>query len=154
MRQRDFAPIHPGEILLEEFLRPMEISQYRLSKDISVDPRRINEIIHGKRSISADTALRLGRHFGTSARFWLNLQAPQLALESLCQYGQEGRGHPRSQAGAQDGRGRSLAGTLLRGKPSLRPRLDRRARVQSSGYSGLAIHFTAPPKVLGFMKQG
>ena len=75
MRQRDFAPIPPGEILLEEFLQPMEISQYRLSKDISVDPRRINEIIHGKRSISADTALRLGRHFGTSARFWLNLQS-------------------------------------------------------------------------------
>ncbi len=75
MRQRDFAPIHPGEILLEEFLRPMEISQYRLSKDISVDPRRINEIIHGKRAISADTALRLGRYFGTSARFWINLQS-------------------------------------------------------------------------------
>ena len=75
MTERDFAPIHPGEILLEEFLKPMEISQYRLSKDISVDPRRINEIIHGKRSVSADTALRLGRHFGISARFWLNLQS-------------------------------------------------------------------------------
>jgi len=75
MTERDFAPIHPGEILLEEFLKPMEISQYRLSKDISVDPRRINEIIHGKRSISADTALRLGRYFGISARFWLNLQS-------------------------------------------------------------------------------
>jgi len=75
MTERDFAPIHPGEILLEEFLKPMEISQYRLSKDISVDPRRINEIIHGKRSVSADTALRLGRYFGISARFWLNLQS-------------------------------------------------------------------------------
>ena len=75
MREREFAPIHPGEILLEEFLEPMEISGYRLSKDISVDPRRINEIIHGKRAISADTALRLGRYFGTSARFWLNLQS-------------------------------------------------------------------------------
>jgi len=72
---REFPPVHPGEILLEEYLRPMQISQYRLSRDLSVDPRRINEIIHGKRSISADTALRLGRYFGTSARFWLNLQA-------------------------------------------------------------------------------
>ena len=75
MTKRDFSPIHPGEILLEEFLKPKNISQYRLAKDISVDPRRINEIVHGKRSISADTALRLGRYFGTSARLWLNLQS-------------------------------------------------------------------------------
>ena len=75
MSKREFPPIHPGEILLEEFLKPMDISQYRVAKDISVDPRRINEIVHGKRSISADTALRLGRFFGTSARFWLNLQS-------------------------------------------------------------------------------
>ena len=68
------APVHPGEILLEEFLVPMEISQYRLAKDISVSPRRINEIVHGQRSITADTALRLSRYFGTSERFWLNLQ--------------------------------------------------------------------------------
>lgn len=67
-------PIHPGEILLEEFLRPMDISQYRLARDISVPPRRINEIVHGKRAITADTALRLSRYFGTSERFWLNLQ--------------------------------------------------------------------------------
>ena len=67
-------PIHPGEILLEEFLKPLEISQYRLAKDINVSPRRINEIVHGKRSISADTALRLARYFGTTDRFWLNLQ--------------------------------------------------------------------------------
>jgi len=67
-------PIHPGEILLEEFLQPLGISQYRLAKDISVPPRRINEIVHGKRGISADTALRLARFFGTSERFWLNLQ--------------------------------------------------------------------------------
>ncbi len=67
-------PIHPGEILLEEFLIPLEISQYRLAKEISVPPRRINEIVHGKRGISADTALRLSRFFGTSERFWLNLQ--------------------------------------------------------------------------------
>jgi len=67
-------PIHPGEILLEEFLIPIGISQYRLAKDISVPPRRINEIVHGKRGISADTALRLARFFGTTERFWLNLQ--------------------------------------------------------------------------------
>ncbi len=67
-------PIHPGEILLEEFLGPLEISQYRLAKDVSVPPRRINEIVHGDRAISADTALRLARYFGTSERFWLNLQ--------------------------------------------------------------------------------
>ena len=68
------APIHPGEILLEEFLVPMGVSQYRLAKDTSVPPRRINEIVHGKRGISADTALRLARFFGTSERFWVNLQ--------------------------------------------------------------------------------
>lgn len=72
---KKFAPTHPGEILLEEFLKPMGISQYKLAKDISVHPRRINEIVHGKRSISADTALRLSRYFGLSDRFWLNLQA-------------------------------------------------------------------------------
>jgi addiction module HigA family antidote len=67
-------PIHPGEILLEEFLEPLGLSQYRLAKATSVSPRRINEIVHGKRSISADTALRLARYFGTTDRFWLNLQ--------------------------------------------------------------------------------
>jgi antitoxin HigA-1 len=67
-------PIHPGEILLEEFLRPLEISQYRLAKDITVPARRINEIVLGRRSITAGTALRLGRYFGTSAQFWMNLQ--------------------------------------------------------------------------------
>jgi len=67
-------PIHPGEILLEDFLKPMGLSQYRLAKDISVSPRRINEIVHGKRSITADTALRLGRYFAVSPRFWLNIQ--------------------------------------------------------------------------------
>lgn len=68
-------PIHPGEILLEEFLKPMELSQYRLAKSINVSPRRINEIVQRRRAISADTALRLGRYFGTTAAFWLNLQA-------------------------------------------------------------------------------
>ena len=67
-------PIHPGEVLLEEFLVPLGISQYRLAKDISVPPRRINEIVHGKRAITADTALRLAKFFGTTDRFWLNLQ--------------------------------------------------------------------------------
>jgi addiction module HigA family antidote len=71
---KKLEPIHPGEILLEEFLKPMEISQYRLAKDISVPPRRINEIILGKRSITADTALRLSEYFGMSEKFWLNLQ--------------------------------------------------------------------------------
>ena len=74
MKNKELPPIHPGEILIEEFLKPMGISQYRLAKDISVPPRRINEIVHGKRSISADTALRLGRFFGISPQFWLNLQ--------------------------------------------------------------------------------
>ena len=68
-------PIHPGTILLEEFLKPIGISQYRLAKDINVPPRRINEIVHGKRSITAYTALRLSRYFGMSDRFWINLQA-------------------------------------------------------------------------------
>ena len=74
MAASTLAPVHPGEVLLKEFLEPLEISQYRLAKDISVSPRRINEIVHGKRSVTADTALRLSRYFGTSDRFWLNLQ--------------------------------------------------------------------------------
>ena len=69
------APIHPGEILLTEFLEPFGLSQYRLAQDISVAPRRINEIVHGTRAITADTALRLGRFFGTSPQFWLNPQS-------------------------------------------------------------------------------
>lgn len=75
MATRDFPPIHPGEILLEEFLLPMGISQYRLAKDINVPQRRISEIVQGKRSITADTALRLGRYFKMEAQFWLNLQS-------------------------------------------------------------------------------
>jgi len=75
VKKNTLSPIHPGEILLEEFLKPMNISQYRLALDIGVPARRINEIVHGKRSISADTALRLSRHFGMSERFWMNLQA-------------------------------------------------------------------------------
>jgi addiction module HigA family antidote len=68
------SPIHPGEILMEEFLKPMNISQYKLAKDISVPPRRINEIVHGTRAITPDTALRLSRYFGLSERFWINMQ--------------------------------------------------------------------------------
>ncbi len=77
MDQRDqtLKPIHPGEILREEFMKPMGLTQYRLAKDISVPPRRINEIFHEKRAITADTALRLSRYFGNSARFWMNLQS-------------------------------------------------------------------------------
>ena len=67
-------PVHPGEILLEEFLGPLSLSQYKLAKDLAVPARRINEIVHGQRRISADTALRLARYFGTSERFWMNLQ--------------------------------------------------------------------------------
>jgi antitoxin HigA-1 len=72
---KKLPPVHPGEILLEEFLRPMGVSQTRLAKDIGVPVRRINEIVHGHRAISADTALRLSRFFDMSERFWLNLQA-------------------------------------------------------------------------------
>lgn len=71
---KKLPPIHPGEILMEEFLKPMKISQYRLAKDISVPARRINEIVHGLRAISPDTALRLSRYFGLSERFWINMQ--------------------------------------------------------------------------------
>jgi len=86
MAKRDFNPIHPGEILLAEFLEPLGVSQYRLAKDIGVTPRRINEIVHGRRAITADTALRLGRYFSMEAQFWLNLQSHydmEVALEVL-----------------------------------------------------------------------
>jgi addiction module HigA family antidote len=86
MTKRDFPPIHPGEILLKEFLEPMGITQYRLAKDTGVAPRRINEIVHGRRAITADTALRLGRFFTMEAQFWLNLQTHydmEVALEAL-----------------------------------------------------------------------
>ena len=75
MKNDKLPPVHPGDVLLEEFLKPLKISQYRLAKGISVPPRRVNEIVLHKRSISADTALRLGRYFGTSEQFWLNLQS-------------------------------------------------------------------------------
>jgi addiction module HigA family antidote len=73
--KKKMTPIHPGEVLAEEFLAPLGISQYRIAKDISVPARRINEIVHGQRSITADTALRFGRYFNMSPQFWLNLQA-------------------------------------------------------------------------------
>jgi addiction module HigA family antidote len=74
MKKYDLPPVHPGEILLEEFLKPMELTRYRLAKSIGVPQRRIDEICHGKRAISADTALRLARYFATDAQSWLNLQ--------------------------------------------------------------------------------
>jgi addiction module HigA family antidote len=74
MKKR-LAPVHPGEILAEEFMKPRGITQYRVAKDIHVSPRRINEIVHGTRAVSADTALRLGRYFGVAPQFWLNLQS-------------------------------------------------------------------------------
>jgi addiction module HigA family antidote len=86
MSKRDFPPIHPGEILREEFLSPLGISQYRLAKEIHVPPRRINEIVLEKRGITADTAIRLGLYFTTTAQFWLNLQARyelEVAKESM-----------------------------------------------------------------------
>lgn len=86
MSKRDFPPIHPGEILLTEFLEPMRITQYRLAKDLGVTARRINEIVHGRRAITADTALRLGRFFNMEPQFWLNLQNHydmEMALEAL-----------------------------------------------------------------------
>ena len=75
MAHRKLAPVHPGEVLLEDYLEPLGLSQYRLAQDISVPARRINEIVHGKRAVTADTALRLARYFSTTERFWLNLQA-------------------------------------------------------------------------------
>ena len=86
MTRRDFPPIHPGEILTAEFLEPLNVSQYRLANDIGVTPHRINEIVHGRRAITADTALRLGRFFGMEAQFWLNLQTHydmEVAQEAL-----------------------------------------------------------------------
>ena len=80
MTTQQSPPIHPGEILMEEFLTPMGLSQYRVAKDIGVPARRVNEIVHGKRGISADTSLRLARFFGMSERFWINLQT-HYALE-------------------------------------------------------------------------
>jgi addiction module HigA family antidote len=74
MAQSKHPPVHPGEILLDQYLEPLGMSQYRLAKSLSVPPRRINEIVLGKRAITADTALRLGRFFGTSDKFWMNLQ--------------------------------------------------------------------------------
>ena len=75
MNDPKMPPVHPGEILFEDFMKPLGITQYRLAKDLQIYPRRVNEIVHGKRAVSADTALRLARYFGTSAELWLNLQA-------------------------------------------------------------------------------
>jgi antitoxin HigA-1 len=96
MRVGKLAPTSPGEVLEEEFLIPLGVSQYRLAKDIGVPPRRINEIVHGKRSLTADTAIRLADYFGTSERFWLNLQT-QFDLEVA----KDGRRHRRGRAVAR-----------------------------------------------------
>ena len=88
MKNKKMPPIHPGEILFEEFLKPMNISQNQLGRDLGVSPRRINEIIHGKRSVTADTALRLARYFNNSPQFWLGLQMDydiDVAEETLSQ---------------------------------------------------------------------
>ena len=74
MKKLKIDPPHPGEILFEEFIKPLKLSQYRIAKSINVPPRRINEIIHGQRAITADTALRFGKYFGNSPQFWMNLQ--------------------------------------------------------------------------------
>ena len=98
MTKRDFPPIHPGEILFEDFLKPMQISQHHLAQAISVPPRHINEIVQGKREITADTALRLGRFFGMEAQFWMNLQTRyelEKTLEALAdRLDQEVQMHP------------------------------------------------------------
>ncbi len=75
MSEEKMAPVHPGEILLEEFMKPLGISQYRLARAMKVYPRRVNEIVHGQRAITADTALRLARYFGTTPELWMNLQS-------------------------------------------------------------------------------
>jgi addiction module HigA family antidote len=89
MTKQTLSPIHPGEILLEEFMKPMKISQYKLAKGLHVDPIRISEIIHGKRSITADTAIRLGRYFKMEAKFWMNLQASYDLEKAMIESGQE-----------------------------------------------------------------
>jgi addiction module HigA family antidote len=86
-RPRRLPPVHPGEILMEEFLRPAGLSQWRVAPDCGVPPRRINEIVHCERAISADTALRLGRYFGTSAQFWMNLQTAYDLAQAEAQLG-------------------------------------------------------------------
>lgn len=89
MKKRNIPPIHPGEILLEEFMKPLEISQYKLAKDLHVSPMRISEIINGKRSITADTAIRLGRYFKMEAKFWINLQASYDLEKAMIETGHE-----------------------------------------------------------------
>jgi len=92
------VPVHPGEVLLEEFLKPMGISQNRLGRDIGVPPRRINEIVHGKRAVTADTALRLARYFGTSEAFWMGLQADYDLEEARVRLGDRLEREVRSRA--------------------------------------------------------
>lgn len=110
------TPIHPGEILLEEYLTPLGISQYRLAKETEVPPRRINEIVHGKRAITADTSLRLAKFFGTSEQFWLNLQSRHdLEVERDRLAGTLGRIHVFDGSAVRSARG---AATRPRGRSS------------------------------------
>ncbi|HDZ79449.1 MAG TPA: addiction module antidote protein, HigA family [Gammaproteobacteria bacterium] len=106
MRKKRLEAIHPGEVLLEEFLKPMDLSQNRLALDISVPPRRINEIVLGKRSITADTALRLSAYFGTSARFWMGLQSQYDLDVKAAELGNRltREVNPRENANRKDGR--------------------------------------------------
>ncbi len=90
--------VHPGEVLLEEFLVPMEISQNRLARDIGVPPRRVNEIVHGRRAVTADTALRLARYFGTSEGFWMGLQADYELEEARTRLGDRLKREVRTRA--------------------------------------------------------
>lgn len=89
MTTKKMTPIHPGEVLAEEFLQAFGLTQYRLAKDLHVPARRINEIVHGTRAITADTALRLEKYFGTSAQFWLNLQTQFELAEEIDQVSQK-----------------------------------------------------------------
>ena len=98
MRKRDFPPVHPGEILYKEFLKPMGVSQYRLARDINVPQARIGGIVQGTRSITADTALRLGRYFGMDPVFWLNLQSRHDLLNAKASLGRRLRAEVRVHA--------------------------------------------------------
>ena len=119
MAETIMGPVHPGEILLEEFLRPLSVSQYRLAKEIGVPVRRVNEIVHGQRRISADTALRLARFFGTSKRFWINLQSRyELEMERTVGGGRELVPYRRPRAATCSVPGRRLMAGCAHQQPS------------------------------------
>src|SRR5215213_4145720 len=163
------APVHPGEVLLEDFLEPMGLSQYRLAKDIHVPPRRINEIVHGTRGVSADTALRLARYLGTSERFWLNLQAQfDLDVESdRCRGSDRARDRPTRGLGAEASSsgvvthtriiaapsrltrrttGRGLRSSALRGAEMAESRVSAHARSGSPGICAYQVETPSCPR--------